>query len=941
MWKNKWMMLCLLVGNILLVGIVSGTPLYSHATMQRILQKDLDAFQIANNAHPATMSMSYSFNNVRDEHKLSTYETTANTYVPAVIRNLGVPPLSTLEQLTMVNWHSQPATPREERPRIRALNITTQQNFEEHITLVAGRMPANELVEGNVLEVLTNETTLIRQDLLLDELLEVSNVEANDGRTFRLRIVGQFESNETENTYWISNPNTQYDMLYIPEKLFRDYFIPEYSSQYRMTATWTTLLNYKEMRADNVDNYLDVISTTDASYNTKERIWQFTENFSTTINAFTASSEKLSITLWVLQAPIYILLAFYIYMVSRQILTLEQNDISVLKSRGASRRQLFLLYTLQSLFVSVVSYALGIWLGVNLCRALGASSGFLNMVQRAALSVEITLEALLYGGAAILLSVLTMLLPVIRFSRVTIVDYKRNKSGKPKKAVWQRFFLDVLCFGVASYGLYTFESRRELMASQVNPVNSVDPLLYLASSLFIIGMGLLCLRLFPYLIKLVFFIGKRLWSPSVYASLLKVIRSAGEEQFIMIFLVFTLAVGIFDAKAARTVNLNSDHMIQYSSGADLVFQEVWSNNMPAGGGGGGGAPAEATPSELIWYEPDFERYTKFPEVDSITKVMEEKVDVRKSGQVVSSANLMAVESNSFGNTLWFRNDLLPVHINHFLNSLGSQSDGVLLSENFRTNLGFALGDVVTYTDSDNNDAIGIVNGFIEHWPGYSAKERVTERSGETVEADSYLLVSNLGYLQTRWGVQPYQIWMKTNSSTNRFFYDFRTDNNLRLSQFSDAKSQLVESKSDPILQGTNGVLTVGFIVTLLVCFTGFLIFWILSIKSRVLQFGIFRAMGMTMGNIISLLINEQLFITFTAIGIGALVGEVSSRLFVPLIQISFSASEQVIPLRIVTQNSDYINLFGIIGGMILLCLFILGVFISRIKIAQALKLGED
>jgi putative ABC transport system permease protein len=100
-------------------------------------------------------------------------------------------------------------------------------------------------------------------------------------------------------------------------------------------------------------------------------------------------------------------------------------------------------------------------------------------------------------------------------------------------------------------------------------------------------------------------------------------------------------------------------------------------------------------------------------------------------------------------------------------------------------------------------------------------------------------------------------------------------------------------------------------------------------------------MGMTMSNIIGLLINEQLFITFTAIAIGALTGEVSSRMFVPLIQISFSASEQVIPLQIVTQQSDYVNLFGIIGGMILLCLFILGIFISRIKIAQALKLGED
>ncbi len=407
MWKNKWMMLCLFIGNILLVGIVSGTPLYSHATMQRILQKDLDASQIANNAHPATMTMRYTFNNVREERRLDTYDTTRGSYVPALIRNMNVPVLSTVEQLTMENWHAVPAIPREDRPRIRALNINTRENYEEHITLLAGRMPAEELVDGYIIECLANESTLIRMDLLMDELLDISNVETNDGRTFQLRIVGQFESNTSESTYWVRNPNTMYDSVFIPETLFREFFIPEYSSQFRIYSTWTIMLDYPQMRADSVASYLNVVNSTKEVYNTPERIWQFSENFSETINAFTASSEKLSITLWVLQVPIYILLAFYIYMVSRQILTLEQNDISVLKSRGASRRQLFLLYTLQSLFVSVISYALGILLGISLCRVLGASNGFLNMVQRTALTVELTPEALLYGGAAIFLSVLT------------------------------------------------------------------------------------------------------------------------------------------------------------------------------------------------------------------------------------------------------------------------------------------------------------------------------------------------------------------------------------------------------------------------------------------------------------------------------------------------------------------------------------------------------
>ena len=61
----------------------------------------------------------------------------------------------------------------------------------------------------------------------------------------------------------------------------------------------------------------------------------------------------------------------------------------------------------------------------------------------------------------------------------------------------------------------------------------------------------------------------------------------------------------------------------------------------------------------------------------------------------------------------------------------------------------------------------------------------------------------------------------------------------------------------------------------------------------------------------------------------------------PLIQISYTAADQVIPLMIVTEARDYANLYAVVGIMITLCLVILAGYISRIKIAQALKLGED
>jgi putative ABC transport system permease protein len=102
----------------------------------------------------------------------------------------------------------------------------------------------------------------------------------------------------------------------------------------------------------------------------------------------------------VLQVPIYALLAFYIYMVSRQILSLEQGEISVLKSRGASSGRVFSVYLMQSLLVGAASVVAGIPFGVGICKFIGSSNGFLDLVSRAALPVRLNADAVLYSLAA-------------------------------------------------------------------------------------------------------------------------------------------------------------------------------------------------------------------------------------------------------------------------------------------------------------------------------------------------------------------------------------------------------------------------------------------------------------------------------------------------------------------------------------------------------------
>ena len=942
MWKNKWLMFCLLIGNILLLGVVATTPMYVQATMQRILQQNLRQVQWRDNQHPAIVEIHYTFNALIPEHILPHFRNTRYVIVPELHTNLGLPVITTFEVNVMNYWHLLPIDAREVSPRVRNMTLMGTE-FEDHVTVVSGRMPARELVEGNIIEVLATEFIMLSHNLLLDELMLIPNVPSD----LYARIVGIYEHVEGSELFWSTVRYSTNNTLLISNNLVHEHFIQNYRTGYRITSHWYHLLDYSEISTRRVNHYLEVI----AEFNQRfggSAAWEFAENFSETIEYHMEGTATLATTLWVLQVPLYLLMIIYIYMVSQQTLQLERSEISVLKSRGVSRWQIMGIYLIQSLILLGLSAPIGLALGFSLTHLLGASSGFLYLVNRAALNVVVTSTVLMYVVIAMFFSFLTMFLPVIGFSRVTIVEHKQRKRGKiGAKSLWQRFFLDILCLGVALYGLFSFRNNRELMANTIaHDISSVDPLLFISSSLFIIGAGLLALRLFPYVTRIVFFIGRRFWSPQAYASLIRIVRTAGEEQFIMMFLVITLAVGIFSAHSARTINTNNDHRITHLAGTDLMFREFWPSNNPPGMGGFEGDMdlVATTTRQLVYQEPDFERFTSFEEVDAITRVFREDANIMRSGVTIPMADFMAVESNTFGETIWFRDDFLPIHINHFLNALAENPDGVLLSYNFRTDWGFELGDIINVqhvrAESYHNISLQVV-GFVERWPGFSPMERTRLPNDEWRVDERSLVVANLGHLQTQWGVMPYQIWMRTNTPTNTFFYDFQAEQGLRIVEFFDGKGALVESRSDPILQGTNGVLTMSFIVTLLICFVGFLIYWVLSIRQRVLQFGIFRAMGISMGRIFRMLIIEQFLVTFVAIAIGAVVGEVAARLFVPLIQISYTAADQVIPLLIVVEIRDYINLYSFIGAMVLLCLVVLAWYVSKIKIAQALKLGED
>lgn len=930
--NKKWMMISLLIGNLFMVAIAAVSPMYSQAVLQRTLTRRLSDYYEETNEHPGAILVSGKNADVaKGNQEYFDNVSSIDSLLSEFTDTLNLPVISMTAQYYRTSIKAVHETQIDGEDNEVLLTMSLYSEPEEHITIVNGEM-FQEGLNDHTFDVIVSEKTFVKYSLILGEELELAKIKDEAGIPYKLRIAGIFKSSETQDSYWISDPEGWSDVCLMDEELFQELFVSADHKNYKVN--WKVVLDYTKMRGDQAEHYLDAAE----SYTEMLKEKGFRENsvfYQTVLEEFLVEAQKLRTTIVVLQIPILVLLAAFIFMVSRQMLEMEQNEIAVYKSRGAGKKQILLLYFLQSILISAGGLVLGIPLGVLICKVLGASDSFLEFVKRTALPVELVPEVWIYAGTAAVFSVCTMVLPVIKYADVNIVAHKRSKNRTSKSPWWQKCFVDVILLGISIYGLFHYQGQKEYLAQQVQNGAALEPLLYFCSSLFMIGAGLFILRIFPLLVRAVFEAGKKWWPPAFYASFLRIIRTRSNQSFLMVFLILTMAMGIFNAQAARTINANAEDRIRYSIGADLVLQEKWQDNSAAVSSDATGA------QDLVYEEPDFGKYENMDGIAQVTKVLVDKnVKVSVDGGNIRSAMVMGIHTKEFGETAWFKESLLAVHWYEYLNAISQNSRAILVSSNFSEIYGYEIGDVLFYTNANGKTASGIIYGFVDYWPSYSPVTRMQDSDGTYKDTDNFLIVAHLSQLQSCWGVTPYQVWIRTEGSS-QFIYDYAEASGGKFVVFEDAAAELVKLKNDPVFQGTNGVLTVGFVCILLVCIAGFLIYWILSIRSRTLQFGIFCAMGMSVKEVLLMLLNEQFFITGVSIIAGVLVGMLTSKLFVPLIQIAYSSSDQVIPLEIVSEAGDYARLFGVVGLAFLICMIILGILISKIRISQALKLGED
>lgn len=949
--NRKWLNLCLLMGVALFIALFVCHSMFEKGAGNQILDRLFTDHATQQNEFPAQMSRegTYAVADYPDSQsvldKLSGYEQKWTEYVD-------INKVSSQQLITL--------------PGGRADTEFGGPNNYFTIGYLPGLSEYADVVKSQTdtatFECSISEKTMDHYGLVAGEKIYL-HVPDGSGKKEITFVISQIcREKDINNPYWAKTLSDMGDVIFVSQDVFDE--MMQYYSEDNISYSDFLMLDYTQINTENAslyDGYMQQFKDADKLYN---------DNIRDTLECFFTQQKTIKLMLWALELPCLVLLILFIRMISVQILSLEQNDILVLRSRGATKLQVFILYLQQSGIIAFAGCVLGIVLGYIMCRAAASTDGFLRFTAKDISTYKFVWQMLVYAVAAAVIMVLFITVPVWKKSKDAISEHSRGRISK-KKPLWEKCFIDVILLALSAYLLYNYNKQKSTLAISVLENRSIDPVMILDNSLFIFAAALLCVRLTGLIILLVDRLFKKRFSPAMYASFLQLKRTRYNQGFLAVFLIMTVAGGIFDANMARTMNSNMEKRIVYNVGCDAIYNEDFRLRIQKNKDGS---------VSWMYDEPDFGKYESLKNegiCDGVTRVLEdERVDISAGSGSISDAYLMAINTKEFGETAKLQSDqnddINDAHWFNYLNELAKEPDGVIISSNLAKALGLKVGDSLNYSRyvpeavdedqiyaSENAKVCAIVKGF----PGYERYTYETDAEGNVTEQEKYLIVANYATVVEKFGMTPYSVWMnlskgKTvddivgylggeNSENSDSTADNLTDTKSEKVQseiyrnITSAQQLIDENKNSATVQITNGMFTLSFILSLIVCSVGFLLYWVMTLKQRELQFGIYRAMGMRMREVKAMLLNEQIFLSFLPLLAGAGIGIAATAMFVRLISIIYLPQKHNIGVNVYIYPSDMLELTGVLFVAVAVCYVVISRLLKSMKIAQALRLGED
>ncbi len=950
LFSQKWLSLATAAGLIASVALIVSIPLYADGVYYRVLRKALSGERFG--ARPPFVFMFRYIGAWSEAVEWDRVEQVDRYLCDAAGKALGLPQKLLVRYFETDNFRLFPvedAAYANVRDPLAWVNFAFATDIEQHINVVEGNLPAvAETAQDSTVEVLISEPLATELGLQVgEEYITYRRRRTDKGDVVTqipMRIAGVWTPKDPTEEYWFYDPKALKQVLLVPEGTFMGRIAPYVENEVYL-GLWYLLMDGSEVHVSDVNTLL--VRTASVQQRAAALLPGTRLDISPVpaLQDYRRAASLLTVLLYAFSVPVIGLLLAFIGLVVGLAAGQQRNEIAVLRSRGATAIQVLGITALEGVLLGALALAAGLPLGGFVARLIGHTRSFLDFSLPSDLRVGITMTTVRSGIVAVALALIAQIVPTIEAARHTIITYKQERARTLRPPWWQRAWLDVFLFVPAAYGAYLLRRQGGLLlpVGKTGMVNDPfqNPLLFLVPALGIFALTLFMLRLLPKIMSAIAWLSAHLSGVGVLLATRHLSRTPGFYSAPLILLTLTLSLSAFTASLAQTLDHHLYDQTYYKIGADMRLVELGESTESAqamvsfSSGAASGTTSETGKEEEEmgprWLFLPVSEHLKVSGVRAATRVGRYKFTTRLSGGT-QSGTFIGIDRVEFPQVAFWRHDFAPASLGALMNALAIRSNGVLVPRTFLAQHALNIGDTFRATVVGHGERAYLdleVVGVFDMFPTWYPDE-------------GPLLVGNLDYFFEQLGWQvPYDVWLKTDAQVDyeRIVEDVRS---LRLNVLGwDAPQEVIrEAQRRPERQGLFGFLSAGFLAAAFLTVLGFLLYAFFSFRQRFIELGVLRAIGLSASQMTSFLAWELALLIGIGMIAGTGLGIWVSTLFIPYLQIGAGPEARTPPFIVEIAWPAIFRIYVLFGLLFLVALSVLVILLLRMKIFQAIKLGE-
>jgi len=940
------------IGLVASIALVMSVPLYTDAVYYSILQEELSS----NDDGDASLQrppFAFMFRYVGSLYGMKEWDDIVQVdeyLTDAGVEALALPHRLTVRYAKTDNFRLFPtedAAYADVRDPLAWVNYAFVTDFEEYTTMVEGSYPTPATADpDDPVEVAINDAMAQELGLQIGEsFLTFRRVELENGGTrvvqIPIRITGVWQAIDPSDEFWFYRQSVFDNQLFIPEASFQGRISSLLNDEIAQ-ALWYIILDGDDIHAGDVGwltGRIQQVQQRAATLLTNTRLEVSPYD---ALNSYRISTRLLNVLLYAFSIPIVGLLLAFIGLVVSLAVTRQRNEIAVLRSRGATGLQILGIAALEAFLLGAVALAAGIPVSEGISRIIGATRSFLNFSVENDLRVTMTLNTLRFGLAALGVTLIAQVVPSLGAARYTIVSYKQEQSRNIKPPWWQRAWLDILLLIPAAYGAYLLQQQGSITTMGADNTGDPfeNPLLFLVPALAAFALTLFILRILPYIMKLIAWFAGHTNSVGFLLATRYLARDPGFYTTPLVLLILTLSLSSFTASLAQTLDNHLYDQSYYRTGADVRLVELGrssdsgSDGIGAAGAEGGTAATGAATGAVEgpnWVFLPVSEHLRVPSITGAARIGDFGASVQVQGSWNESL-FYGIDRIDFPKAAYWRRDFAPASLGALMNALAVAPDGILMQREFMQENTIRVGDAIQVrvsAYSQRADMTMKVVGEFDYFPTW-------------YEDDPPLLIGNLEYLfEQVGGEMPYDVWVRTvpNADYEQMVLDLR-ELDFSILDWQASTIRIAREQEKPERQGLFGVLSVGFLAAALLTVLGFLLYALFSFRRRFIELGTLRAMGLSSFQMTTFLAWELAFLILLGLLAGTFLGSLISEVFIPYLQVGADPQATTPPFQVEIAWEAITRIYALFGTLFVVALGILAVSLLRMRIFQAIKLGE-